>query len=420
MVRVAWSAGLVLALLLSRPAAVAPEVSIPFLDAWQNHMTTFAQKHCATLGQGGQTFDEQLAATYYDMTRVMYQVSDYTGSSTWNACAIAARGIYRARYVIPHGGNIQGYWSFATGLRMDWQRTRDALSQNAVVMLSTTMYASDAFPLEWTQGLDRTREVAYATMALIEAEAVGQPRRQRRVDLVNQAYGHMNQWFVTFNWRTPLPDGTLPQFSPFMVGLTAHSLIRDWEQTHDSRLVPALQLAADWLWANAWEPAKQAMVYDLNQIPRNPQPDLNLLIAPMYAFLYKMTGDTRYRDRGDQLFAGGVQFAFLDGAKQFNQNYWWSFDYVLWRQGVAPPPNPAPSKPEMLTVGMSNPRAIGMPGKSLKISDAVRGDGAASLDPTMTPSGPHIALAGGDWKKVVAEDDEANTCRVAQTTVTIS
>ncbi len=38
-----------------------------------------------------------------------------------------------------------------------------------------------------------------------------------------------------------------------------------------------------------------------------------------------------YRDRGDAIFAGGVEQAWLDGGKQFNQNYRWSFDCVTWR-----------------------------------------------------------------------------------------
>src|SRR5439155_951696 len=44
-----------------------------------------------------------------------------------------------------------------------------------------------------------------------------------------------------------------------------------------------------------------------------------------------------YRDRGDQVFAGGVLKAFLGSGKQFDQNYAWSFDYVKWRGGGAQP-----------------------------------------------------------------------------------
>ena len=42
----------------------------------------------------------------------------------------------------------------------------------------------------------------------------------------------------------------------------------------------------------------------------------------------------KYRERGDAIFAGGVQRAWLDGAKQFNQNYMWSPDYIRWRGGA--------------------------------------------------------------------------------------
>ena len=60
--------------------------------------------------------------------------------------------------------------------------------------------------------------------------------------------------------------------------------------------------------------------------------NLNLLIAPVYAWLYMRTADTIYRDRGDKVFAGGVKKAWLHGDKQFKQNYHWSFDYVKWRK----------------------------------------------------------------------------------------
>jgi hypothetical protein len=118
------------------------------------------------------------------------------------------------------------------------------------------------------------------------------------------------------------------------VGLTAHSLIRDWEQTHDARLVPALRRAADWLWGHAWDAVKEGMVYDVNGVdgPASAAPDLNLLIAPMYAFLYWQTGLTPYRDQADALFAGGVRLAYLADGKHFDQNYWWSFDYIRWRE----------------------------------------------------------------------------------------
>src|SRR4030095_12873461 len=152
-----------------------------------------------------------------------------------------------------------------------------------------------------------------------------------------------DQWFISKSFR--LPAGTdVPQATgqyyvqPFMVGLTMHALIRYWDATHDPRVQPALQKALDWLWARAWVAKDRAFWYDNWAADGNqafPQkkgaPDLNLLIAPAFAWMYQQTRDVTYRDRGDQVFAGGVTGAWLDGGKQFNQNYMWSFDYVKWR-----------------------------------------------------------------------------------------
>ncbi len=123
-----------------------------------------------------------------------------------------------------------------------------------------------------------------------------------------------------------------------MVGLTSAALIMYYDKTGDARVLPAVRTAMDWLWANAWVAADESFWY-ANWVP-NPSipfpaqpgaPDLNLLIAPAYAWLFHQTGDSRYRDEGDAVFAGGVKFAYLGAGKQFDQNYWWSFDYVKWR-----------------------------------------------------------------------------------------
>jgi hypothetical protein len=293
--------------------------------------------------------DQALAATYYDAERVFYQIADYTGNPTWAAlCAQRAEAVYRDQYVLPNSGGVPGYWNFTTGLRIDWERTADARSRDAVQQLSHNgAFAAEWTPLKWTESADLSREVAYVILSYISAKALGVQSAymtQRRIDFVNQAYDHMDQWFVRFAWPGPWqqsPQET-QRLAPFMVGLTAQTLIRDWEETRDPRLIPALRRAADWLWTNAWVPAAEAMWYEFPDQERPccqasaPAPDLNLLIAPIYAFLHSQTGEIQYHDRGDALFAGGVRHGWLGGTgisgKQFNQNYSWSFDYVRWRK----------------------------------------------------------------------------------------
>jgi hypothetical protein len=240
---------------------------------------------------------------------------------------------------------------------MDYQRTGASASQAAIVDLSrNAAYAPDTAPLAWTRTADRSREVAYTILSYIDAELVGEPPRARRRDLVDQMYEHMRQWFVQFCWKGqgaapgmpagPCPDGALTQFSPFMVGLTAHSIIRDWEQTGDSRALPALEMAADWLMngdadvPTPYDTTAHGWFYDAVNAGAGAgtgAPDLNLLIAPMYAFLYRQTGDPAYLAMGDQAFGDGVQHACAGcNGKHFDQSYWWSFDYVRWRSAAYP------------------------------------------------------------------------------------
>jgi hypothetical protein len=90
----------------------------------------------------------------------------------------------------------------------------------------------------------------------------------------------------------------------------------------------------DWLWDNVWVANAEAFRYTdrlVNPGDLDPAPDLNLLIAPTYAWLYYQTGDVKFRDRGDAIFAGGVKYAWLANGKQFNQNYRLSFEYVRLR-----------------------------------------------------------------------------------------
>src|SRR6266849_3758787 len=314
---------------------------IPQLAQWEANMRTFGSMHCV-LG----TLDE----VYYDAIRVYYQIADYTRDPSWVTCSQLARTVYRDQYVLPNNGVVPGYWNFTHGLTMDYLRSGDAQSKNAVILLSQNAgYASDTTPIDSTVSADLSREVAYAVISYINAEKVGASPRARLPLLVTQALGHIDQWFISKTYRCgqsgqiTCDPGTGGQYyiQPFMVGLTSAALIMYYDKTGDARVLPAVRTAMDWLWANAWVAADQAFWYDNwvpnPSIPLPPQPgapDLNLLIAPAFAWLFHQTGDTKYGDEGDAVFAGGVKFAYLGAGKQFDQNYWWSFDYVKWRTGA--------------------------------------------------------------------------------------
>jgi hypothetical protein len=179
-----------------------------------------------------------------------------------------------------------------------------------------------------------SREVAYAIETYVTARKLGfqHPNLGPYVDI---ALGHLAQWADT---------ATVPYVQPFMVALTAEALIEYAQETPDPRLLPALRAALEVVWTRTWVPEAWAFRYVDRPVPAEgapePAPDLNLLIAPAFAWVYRETGDDVARQRADIAFGAGVQRAWLEGGKQFSQNYRWSFDYVTWRSkpgGVSRP-----------------------------------------------------------------------------------
>ncbi|MCD6404810.1 MAG: hypothetical protein J7M19_03180 [Planctomycetes bacterium] len=295
-------------------AGDAEIVPIPEFKRWESNMIEYGRKH----------FDERSKGIsegnvwYYDGQRVFYQIADYTGDEKWIEAAHNSRETYRG-YILENDGRIPGWRIFPHGLQMDWERHRNADSRKAAVLLAKeSAFAATGGGAD--EGL--SRETAYCINAYIAAEHLGEPRSPHLEKSVAWALGHINQWFV---------ENSSDNWAPFMFGLTCEALINYYDNVKkDPRILPKIKMGLDECWKRAWVEKDQAFWYRANDKSKG-APDLNLLVAPAYAWVYLQTGDVKYRDRGDKLFAGGVKGAWLDGGKQFSQNYRWSFHYVKWR-----------------------------------------------------------------------------------------
>jgi hypothetical protein len=283
------------------------------------------------MAQGRAACDANLAihesqAWYYDGQRVFQQIAEYTGERSWMECADKSEALYRG-YVLQNGGKLPGYRVFPHGLYRDFVETGDEESKRAVLLLaSASAFASKSGAVDTVN----SRETAFLLNARRLANKMGATH-----DLgfmAATALGHLDQWVRN-----------RPYTQPFMMGLTMEALIGYHEDTGDGRVLQAIQPVLDLLWNEYWVPADKGFRYD--DKATKGAPDLNMLIAPAFAWVYRMTGDVKYLERGDEIFNGGVAGAYLGQGKQFSQQYRWSFDYVKWVK----PSAELPQEPESVS-----------------------------------------------------------------------
>jgi hypothetical protein len=309
-------------------ASVASAVPpIPQQAQWEVNMWTHGAQHCdpaaiaSAIGAWGVATEQNV--WYYDGTNLYYSIADYLGPTAWWWCASFTDVAYRDWVLATTAGAswpvgaLNGWRIFPRGLLKSYQRVGDTWGGDAVRRLANnSAFAGSG----GGASVDLCRETAYMINAFMADEELGDPRNPLLATSVNYALGHLNQWFGA---RTA-------GYEMFLVGLTMQALINYYGKTQDPRVPPAIHMAIDGLWNEIWLPAYSAFAYDSSGA-NVPDPGENLLVAPAFAWYWQLSGDPVYQDRGDQAFAGGVLGAWLDGGKQFSQNYYWSFDYVKWR-----------------------------------------------------------------------------------------
>lgn len=303
------------------------------ITKWEENMIRHAEK----AGKENTTTWEG-HAWYYDGQRVFQQIAEYTKDNKWLQYADQSMGVYR-KYLLDNNGRLPGWRLFPHGLYKHYLDTNDEQSKNSIILLSkNSAYAYK----NGGEKIELSRETAYLlTTRIIHNKLI--PSDNPVIDApFNFAMEHLVIWRV--------PEITI---QPFMVGLTCEALIYYYENIiRNPKIVEEIELTLNYVWDKCWNEERQAFVYDT--IGGTPAPDLNLLIAPAFAFMHYETGDNKWLERGDKIFNGGVAGAYLAGGKQFTQNYRWSFAYVDYVKKLneveedVPEPNPNPEDYEFV------------------------------------------------------------------------
>jgi hypothetical protein len=283
----------------------------------------------------------------------------------WGQCRDNVAQVYRDNYVLPRNGNIQAFMMFSEGYYLDYEQTRNPADLTLVNEFDSHMYPPYHAGMVDVSYLQR--ETAYDLKNAIYASLLGQD---------NPRSGNHSTIF----WRSYLLDHVLGQvdqiclsqnaqyFESFMTGLQAEALTQYYKLVSpDPRIPPAIKCLADYMYSKAYNSVTSdpgAFPYDKWRMLTDEgyanggscMINLNMLIAPMYAWMFQHTGLVQYQREGDEIWNHGVLFdgcgrgpaANLAGnsaGKVFSQQYYWGSSYVTWRSSPRVSSSGVPDQP---------------------------------------------------------------------------
>jgi len=318
-----------------------------YMTEWADYLKEWLSVNNHPANDGG------LANVYYDGELCAYRVGDYYGNYTLVEGFIdEAYLAYVPYYVIPANGSVSGFRNFTGGqledvLRNTSRATVALQSINLQLLNGAYVATGDC------SSPDLSRECAYAIMTHINAQRAGivlnAGQILRLAQLKTWAQGHVDAWI----------NNTADYFRPFMGALTAQALINHYIYVSvDASTVTRLADLADYAWSSCWKATAGAWGQALSFLYTdrtgfNPddgfvQPDLNMLIAPWWGWLYLVGAGATYRTQGDQIFEGGLpvyngpfhdsgtylgtRSAVNPSGKQYCQQLFWGPQYIEWAE----------------------------------------------------------------------------------------
>lgn len=311
--------------LASEPASIA---------FYEQNFKAYADTQWA---QFGAAWNAGNSISAYERGATYYKQWALTGDSVWFNRAHALVVNYRDNYLIPAGYATSPHFSQAESLYLDCLVAKDQKS-------------CDALP-----------NVAYKLSGMFNNGYYdipqGEPRIQARVMValwMNEKYTgqHSDQLDSAVVWalRITNSDGWAPFQSTcggslnYMNGMLYDILTR----LHDLRPMPLYnslieqkaKAYATWAWNTQWRGVTPGDSPSFNYVSLecvntgspSPSPDLNGLMAPVFGWVGRLTGDTTWFTKGDSIVQGMQQASFYL-YRQFSESFSSSYRYLGYRYG---------------------------------------------------------------------------------------
>lgn len=298
------------------------------------------------------------SSTYiqYDGESCDFTLKDYTGdAATWDPYILRAYQEYNyyVNTIATPPGGIAAFLGHTDGFLKDVLRgtSRAAAAKASIqAIIDNGAYnagtGGDPMHLQ-----EYSREVAYVLIHMLNGALAGctisAAKLTWRAQLFNYMLGHFDAWV----------NGSASYCRPFMFALSAKTAIKYYQQiSADARIPAKIALVADYIRSSCWKASAgswgdgQSFLYTdrfvVDSDDLKTAPDLNMLIAPVFGWLYSVTGQSKYRTWGDECFQGGTPVyagpVRVSGAdmgtpaapqlKRVHQQYYWGFDYITYAE----------------------------------------------------------------------------------------
>ena len=344
---------------------------------YEDDYVKYADYHWASHGANWEQ------ANYYDRAASYYVWWARTGNTTYLNRANAIAVDYRDKYLQPNrtdgfAYNSSTYWHMPLGLALHYLVTGDEKSRQAVGYSSewvggphtlkeldktTTMTrpstytqspSASAIANPLVVGTAENRWRARVLQAYVLSHVIAAPQggpATKQVGTVAGTWAEKAKGALDKILSIQNADGSYRDEQsggaekPFMDALVNDALILYYQfVSPDSRILSAVKRNLDYNWANTWlghkENSQSFAYYEWSYTsPVDPNwaggryaaGDLNNMMVNAFGWVYSMTGDAAYRDRGHTVFQGGIALGYVQGTKQFNQQYHGSWRFIGYR-----------------------------------------------------------------------------------------
>lgn len=282
---------------------------------------------------------------YYDRISAYFGFWARTGNALYFARGAELTRRYRDQYVVPANYGLPEWQAFVDGMATHYWLTGDDSTRNTLLRVAsmfefskgqTTYMINDVGGWMDNRIMSRALGLKIAAFQLGATSLPSTGSAPAIPDLRAAMATDVNDILATQkadgSWRFTSQCGQSSNFMTAMLTGIMGSYVDN--VTPDARILPSVTKAWTFL-RTQWLPTPRVFKYYSGLCTGHgdatPGSDLNGLFLEGLGWLYKQTGDPTLRTLGDEAYRGGVEQTYLQGYKQFNQQYMLSWRWLGYR-----------------------------------------------------------------------------------------